>query len=337
MELDADAVAAAAAAASALLSGGGPRPGALDSSSGGNGDTPSGRVLRKLRASLDEGDSYSALQMYKTQPARAKKKGDVEDALELARGGAVLLLERGEVISGAELARDYVEIAKAGAEAKEMTEATYEARVRDLVAMDDAFTRNSVTPEVVRERKRFLKAALEFSVAKGPWELGEPRLHDAAASNAISASEWNPAMKHLMQAQVPTKAAAVVVQGSRGASASELELRVTMFVLQFLALENLRDANLFFTACKTEAGARIDPHSPLMTFCALLLKTLERNAYPLFQQLRTKYRSELDRGARGGVNFDNYLDRIALVFYNVQPARTGFDMASMMKGLMGTS
>jgi len=72
----------------------------------------SARVIQKLEESINQGDLYSSLQLFKTQHARAKKRGDFKTAAELAKRGAELMLSKNEINAGAELARDYCELIK---------------------------------------------------------------------------------------------------------------------------------------------------------------------------------------------------------------------------------
>jgi len=54
----------------------------------------------------------------------------------------------------------------------------------------------------------------------------------------------------------------------------------------------------------------------------------------LFQQLRQKYSAALS--PRPGVNFEQYLDKIAQVFYGVEPPKNATGgLMEMMKGLLG--
>jgi hypothetical protein len=75
---------------------------------------------------------------------------------------------------------------------------------------------------------------------------------------------------------------------------SERDLLLCRSVLQYLCVGNLRDANFVFTTAQ-EKNASLFPSTPLMRFMDFLLKTLERDALPLFKTLRSKYKPSLDR------------------------------------------
>jgi len=70
------------------------------------------KAAGKLASAIEAGDLYSALQLLKTQTARAKKKGDYAQAIELARSGATTLLEKGKCNEGADLAREFITLLK---------------------------------------------------------------------------------------------------------------------------------------------------------------------------------------------------------------------------------
>ncbi|KAL0424891.1 UNVERIFIED_CONTAM: Golgi to ER traffic protein 4 [Sesamum radiatum] len=84
----------------------------------------------------------------------------------------------------------------------------------------------------------------------------------------------------------------------------------------YLALGNLRDANVLMDEMKKQVQVReVDfPRSELMQLVNYLLKTLERDALPLFNMLRQRYKSSIDREPI----FNELLDEVAEKFYGVQ-------------------
>ena len=86
------------------------------------------------------------------------------------------MLEKQEVNSGGELSREYLlacKDEKAGLSSEKM---------KQISAIDSAFDKLKSTEEVIRERKRFLKLAIEFSSEIGDYPNGNPELHAIAAA-----------------------------------------------------------------------------------------------------------------------------------------------------------
>lgn len=204
-------------------------------------------------------------------------------------------------------------------------------RVKELLEIDACFERAPAeSEEGNRERKRFLKLALEMSSEKGPWKNGDPVLHFAMASAAIKSKDFPLALKHLVHSHRPEELNKLIIVWSKAGPDSEIDLHYTRAILQLLCLENLRDANILFKFLKAEFPS-LD--TPLIRFDGFLLRTLQRDAHPLFTTLRTKYSQAIGRGnVQGGLTFDVCLDKIAHVFYGVALQKSG--MESMMENLM---
>ena len=243
------------------------------------------KAIERLSASIDSGDLYQALQIFKTQHMRAKKKGDMKQATELAFRGAKLMLEKGEINSGSDLSRDYVDLLKS------QPDLDYDKMIQDLVALDMSFDKQS-TEEAFRERKRFLKACIDFTTEAGYWTMGEPAFHHLMARVALKQQDAMTALKHFTLSNQPEEFATYLVAWAKQGPAEEQDLHLTRAILQILCFENLRDANAVRTKF-LEALPELD--TPLVRFTGFLLKTLERDAYPLFQNLRNKYAQALAR------------------------------------------
>ncbi|KAJ6767893.1 hypothetical protein OIU74_021709 [Salix koriyanagi] len=84
----------------------------------------------------------------------------------------------------------------------------------------------------------------------------------------------------------------------------------------YLSMGNLRDANFLMDELKKHAQYEEHdlPQSDLIQFISYLLPTLQRDALPLFNKLRTNYKSCIDREPA----FNELLDEIAELFYGVQ-------------------
>jgi hypothetical protein len=286
--------------------------------------SPAQKAVERLSQSIDSGDLYQALQLFKTQHARAKKRGDIHQAIELAYRGANLMLEKKEVNAGSELARDFVDLVKNLPE----EQLEYPKILSEIVIIDSNFAKCD-GEEASRERKRFLKQAIEFTSDKGDWTYGEPELHRLAALAALKDQDIMQASKHMLHSHKPEEFAILLAKWAKRGPDSERDLHVARAVLQLLCFENLRDGNALFKAYKAEFP---DLDTPLMRFIGYLLRTLERDAYPLFQTLREKYNAAIARGNFGNATFDLYLDKIASVYYNKQKPSSGNFLESLLKG-----
>ena len=282
------------------------------------------RALEKLAASLDAGDTYSSLQLFKTQHARAKKRGDWADALGLAHGGAAAILQRGDAVAGAELAVDYINIAatKPPADLDER-----------LVELDALFGKIPPSDDVTRERKRFLSAAIEASSSVGgAWAHGEPRLHKSAALMALKEGNYPVVARHMLVSDDSANAASFIVAWARRGPDSEVDLHLTRFLLQLLALGDLRGAQAFHAAFVAQFP-QLD--TPLTHFCDMVLVVVERHPLALLRHLRTKYARALDRA--GPDVFAQLLDDVEAAFYGVvhEDGKGGGGMMNILQSLMG--
>ena len=283
------------------------------------------KAVERLKESIESGDLYQALQLFKTQHARAKKKGDLNQAIELAFRGANVMLEKNEVNAGSELARDFVDLLKT------QPDLNYDKTLQELLTIDGHFSKLE-GEEATRERKRFLKAAIDLSVERGPWPSGDPELHRIIALTALKEQDVLLCIKHMLHSHRPDEISSITAKWAKSGPEGERDLHIARTVLQLLCLENLRDANAVFKALKAEFP---DLDTPLMRFLGYLLRTLERDAYPLFLTLRQKYASSIARANTPQASFEAYLDKIAQVFYGVAPPKSGMQsmMETMLKGL----
>jgi len=84
----------------------------------------------------------------------------------------------------------------------------------------------------------------------------------------------------------------MLIQWAEEVYPSEKDLLITRSVLMHLCLQNLKDANIVYSLFKSRYPA-LD--TPLFNYTRFLLLTLERDALPLFDLLRTTYQKSLQR------------------------------------------
>lgn len=139
----------------------------------------------------------------------------------------------------------------------------------------------------------FMKNAIKWSVAEGENKLGDPSLHFAFAERYLSLEEYGKAQKHYLRSGNPVRFASVLSSWSKTAYPSEADLFIARAVLQYLCFGNLKDANTVYQSY-LQLSPNL-PQSPLINYLKFLLLTLERDAYPLFEVLRKKYKISIER------------------------------------------
>ncbi|XP_024971521.1 Golgi to ER traffic protein 4 homolog [Cynara cardunculus var. scolymus] len=290
--------------------------------------------IEKLKKIVDEGNYYGAQQMYKTTSARYTSVGRYTEALDLLQSGACLQLEHDQVTCGGELAALFVETL---VKAKVDFDDDYLDRIRKIykkfpriplpenldLADDEAIHRLSETLGAAKTRVQscssFLKAAIKWSAEHGPRKIGSPELHDMLAEYIYSESpeaDMTRVCFHFARGRNPKKFASTLVNFMGKCYPGEDDLAIARAVLMYLSIGNLRDANNIMDEIKKLARAKEleFPESELMRFIDYLLQTLMRDALPLFNMLRQKFSSCIDRDPM----FNELLDDIGEKFYGVR-------------------
>ncbi|KAF4393601.1 hypothetical protein F8388_023405 [Cannabis sativa] len=165
----------------------------------------------------------------------------------------------------------------------------------------------------------FLKAAIRWSAEFGAPRNGSPELHVMLAEYIYSESpevDMTRVSNHFIRGNNPKKFASVLVNFMGKCYPGEDDLAISRAILMYLSSGNLRDANQLIDEIKSQVEDRqLDlPHSDLIQFITFLLQTLQRDALPLFNMLKVKYKSCIDRDP----SFKELLDDIAEKFYGVR-------------------
>eukprot|EP01039_Chlorochromonas_danica_P007950 gene7950-8770_t len=266
--------------------------------------------------------AYEALQLFRSRALRLKTKNDIAGSLKAAADGSVCLLENGYDNAGAELADIYVDLLIEVNQ--QMTE-----EIKNVI-----LTIESKFPAKSNHRIELLKSCVKWSVSSGNRELGDPALHrrladclwdinsaDKSAAYHFAAGEAPELLLAKIQATFP---------GGEAAARASREQALTLGLVHFLALENLRDANLLYSQyVKSQKAANSPVNSPLLTFCDYLLQTCRRDAAPLFKSLVNTYASTVD--------FDEQVPTllmgpIASKFFGIKPKVN--PMMSMLQSMM---
>ena len=189
--------------------------------------------LDSLVASGDQG-AYEALQLFKSRSMRFKTKDNVMGAINVSSHGAKLLLSKGYVNAGAELANLVIDlINEVGMEIN--------PQIRALIfEIDNEF------PAASPFRTEFLKSCVKSTIANGQRELGDATMHLRLANCLWDVKDKN-AIYHFVLSEEPELFAQKIDQSYGNAeSLDKRDQTIAMAILHFLALENLRDANELF-------------------------------------------------------------------------------------------
>ena len=249
--------------------------------------------------------AYEALQLYRSRAIRFKSKNDSMGALNATAAGAKCLLENNYENAGAELADLFLDI---------LTEYKIDLseNVKTLaMEIDDRF------PKASPKRVEYLKGCVKYTVTCGNKESGDALFQMKLAECYWDKKDKNAAF-HFAAGEAPLLYNTKIQETYPDASQQLLrDQAVTLGIVNFLALENLRDANeLMFAFIKDQKARNFDISSELLKFDEYVLQTCKRDAAPLFKTLVNSYASILD--------FDEaipalLLGPIALRFFNIKP------------------
>ncbi|XP_010520115.1 PREDICTED: Golgi to ER traffic protein 4 homolog [Tarenaya hassleriana] len=297
---------------------------------------PAQEHIEKLQKVVDGGNYYGALQMYKSISARYVSAQRFSEALDILFSGACLQLEHGQVNCGADLALLFVDtLVKATTPCNDETldriRCMYKLFPRvhvppHLVDVSDDESVQKLQEALGEARARvesvssFLRAAIKWSSEFGGPSTGVPELHVMLADYLYTESpelDMVRISRHFVRGEDPTKFASTLVNFMGKCYPGEDDLAIARAVLMYLAQGNMRDANFVMDEIKkqAESGQHHElPESDLIQFISYLLQTLQRDALPLFNMLRTKFKSSIDREPL----LNELLDEIGERFYGVQ-------------------
>jgi len=298
----------------------------------------------KLASSLDSGDYYGALQMYRTVVSRWLKRAEAEvesgsvsgsasasshfgKAEKTAHEGAMGLLKKGQASCGADLSTVLFKLwnehrAQVDDRRKELVKELNSAFIECLQGSD-------ATAEDKNSYYRVMRSFAEWSAKCGAYASGDPALQLLCARSKVFMGDLPSAAEHYVHAHEPKEFASVLVKWSKMGYKSERSAFLARAVLQLLCQENIKDASALrseFVSIWKHEGVALD--DPLMNVTGYLIETVQRDAAPLFKLLRDKYAPCL----ASDPSFAGYLDRIGRMYFNIRVQKTG--MAAMMENMM---
>lgn len=291
------------------------------------------KVFEKFKALFADKKYYEALQLCKTLVMRHNAAKQFDQSEQLAFDVTKNLLAHKQGAAGAELANLMIETYKKAAMQPN------DERIERVVAVFQAFP-----DEAEDAATAFMKDAIQWTTTK-PTEstpstststgnlYGAPALHAALARRlSATGSDHSASQRHWLRAGQPQEHAKQVLSWAKTGLRGEADLFAARATIQYLALSNLKDANLFWEAIRelyTTESWSLD--SPLAHFVNFLLKTCERDAAPLFRLLKQQYAVSLARDPQ----LQTYLDKVGEVFFGIPVSQGMFgDLLNLTKGLL---
>jgi hypothetical protein len=260
------------------------------------------KTYGRLEEHLKQGKYYEAQQLYRTLYSRMVATENYTDAAALMLQAASKMFQYKQGNSGGDLALNVIDCwTKA-------QEKLSDEKTQTILSLFNEFPKGSEDAKI-----SFMKQALLYTEKFGASTLGEPKLHAAFAKFYWTVLEYGTSQKHYLRANCPAEHANMLFEWSQKGLKSEIDLFIARSVLQYLCLENLAGANAIL-----EAFSKLCPKAvldtPLMHFIQFLLRTVERDASPLFQLLRTKYQPSIERDSI----FTTYLNKIGEVYFDIK-------------------
>lgn len=256
------------------------------------------QTLQKLNNAINEGDLYVAHNLYKSIISRFyyqisspflhlftwilikfryKLLGMKDEIKKLLVEASIFFFNHNEFNSGADFALMFIDFLK------ENNEVPNDENIDLIIKIFDNF-------KVDNPRKiSFIRNAVDWSSNKENNDQGHPKLHNTFAMYFNNLGDYETAQKHFIRGSIPEEFAKMLKKWSP----ETVDIELCESILMYLCLENLKDANILYdTVVSSLSKEELD--YPLIRFCSYLLRTLERDALPLFKELRLRYKSHLD-------------------------------------------
>jgi hypothetical protein len=160
------------------------------------------------------------------------------------------------------------------------------------------------------------------------FEHGDPTLHDLIARKFAEAGDYLQANGHYLRGSDTVAHVALVRAWAAEGAASERDLYYARAALQALCFDQLFAASELHAAAAADAAIA---STPLTNAVGFVVSCCERDAGPLFTEVRTRYAASFARDA----TFSQYLDAVGKHFFNIQPATPPPNMFSMLQSLLG--
>jgi hypothetical protein len=338
-----------------------------------------GLLAQSSEAAMDEAKSfeeaeafaYEALQLAQSQVRKYVKNADGIGAFDMASRVVVNLLNsKGRYIGMASQLTTQMVDALTETRTEVNDHILEQMKVLDL-AFTNAFMEEKKGIEIsdstaemdkedpleVYERLKplhvaFLRKVIKYTDTLGTQRFGDMSIHALLAQCCWDSKEYAEATLHFCLAERPEDLATLLMTTpdlpankpkAPALPAAERDVLLTRGVLYFLAVENLRDANVLLRKfIKLDDGrdpeklakSFLDKNNKFqthLTFSSSLVRICETDAAPLFQWLLRAFAKELGRFP----DLQPYTTKIGRVYFGIEPPPSMMSMMENMMGMMG--
>jgi hypothetical protein len=334
------------------------------------GDAVELKLKTLLEGSEDEPTAYEALQLAQSQVRKCVHSLKFAEAADLAYSSSLVLLQNKKVSVASQLLDLLVDVLKETH--TDVTDA-WIAKISELSAAQNQALANSELSEIetnrlLRLQREFLRKCVSWSADLGTIRFGNPKLLELLGDQCWTVPAKNDedgedrhsimcdAVQAMCLAEQPLKIAAWLktlpaptaaeLKLGHGCPPADRDALLTRAILLFVAMQNLRDANILMRTYMNEIEERQveamtqsymkkdDGLAPThFVFCCMLLRICEKDTRtgPLFTWLLKSFRRELDMMIKPQA-VQSMLTKIGKVYFNIQPPPS---MMSMMENMLG--
>jgi len=319
--------------------------------------------------------AYEALQLAQSQVRKCVKNVDGQGAFDMAANVIIKLLDsKGRYIGMAsQLSTQMVDalmethtqvndhiLDTIGKIDRSFTNALMQEQkvvVNNATQASAAANSNQEDPKEVYERLKrlhvaFLRKVIKYTDSLGTQRFGDVAIHALMAQCCWDSKEYAEAALHFCLAEQPQELATLLMTTpdlppnppkAPALPAAERDALLTRGVIYFLALENMRDANVLLRKfVALDEGRDLDKlarsfldktnkFQTHVTFCSSLLRICETEAAPLFQWLLRAFSKELSRFP----DLQPYTTKIGRIYFQIEPPPSMMSMMENMMGMMG--
>jgi len=302
-----------------------------------------------------EAISYEAVQLAQSQVRKCVKAGDGKMSFDIVSDVIIQLLHNTYIGMASQLANQMVDaLTETQTEASqeilskvEMIDAVYKA------ALDEKNSKNDVLEEEMDRLQRvhvtWLFKMIKYSSDFGTVRLGDKALHLMTAHASWDLGDREVSILHYALAEDPINIVERLMSLPPNPTdaphfpAAARDALLTRAVLSFLALENLRDANILVKAfiekdttrdAKQLATVYLDKEKKQathVTFCCAMLRICETEATALYQWLLRSFAKELNLYP----DLQPYTTKIGRIYFGIEPPPSMMSMMENMMAMMG--
>ncbi|KAI9293640.1 DUF410-domain-containing protein [Neoconidiobolus thromboides FSU 785] len=294
------------------------------------------KTLKKLEASLKEGDFYQAHQIYRSVCNRFYNNGNYGKAIEMLYKGALTLLKFEQYSSASDLG---IYLIKAYESSKTPINEQSIQRLKEII---DGF------PSTEKARSFLITEALYWNIKSGSFKSGEPIFHDLLGDLYNKDGEFEQAEPHYIFGSEATgdnfgeflyRWALSVTPLSFGyflargvlsklviGNATSAILALNKFIS--LLFENQKEVLVDSEAHK---ASFVETKLPLVNFIQLLCTIITKDgSRDLFVKLRNQYSEHL---VSDEFNFTEYMNKIGEIYFGIRIHRPVNIMQSLMESM----